>query len=273
MAHSDRRGDGGPSLREFRGIDQERNHSREAQVAGPSLRGGSPRLDGSARPGVPLSQGSRLRPSARAPWRRNGFSGSGRGRGAPRWHFAQTCQISRPVRARRPRSPGLRGSSSGLTHWRPPPSGCLLQPALVTPVPPTPRGLTANGLPTSGAGYELGASRGAARAKPLGAVSRRGLTAYDGGATVSAGEPEDLVELRGEAAHERERGEVTVERAPGAATGGFHHLLHASTHFASKSCASAAVFPHSGRCGSQKSRRPWQHWMQRSWLQAGLLDG
>jgi hypothetical protein len=55
------------------------SRSRQAQVAGPSLRGRSPRLDGSARPGVPLSHGSQLNCSPRARWRRNKFSGSGAG--------------------------------------------------------------------------------------------------------------------------------------------------------------------------------------------------
>jgi hypothetical protein len=125
-----------PRVRSTAGLSP---HSRQAQVAGPSLRGGSPRSDGSARPGVPLSQGSRPNSSPRARWRQNELSGSGAAGTHPQPRFAQTGLISRPVRAKRAQSPGLRGPSSGLSHWRSPPTFCLHQPA-GGPAPPTSRG-------------------------------------------------------------------------------------------------------------------------------------
>ncbi len=134
------------------GTDTQRG---DTQVAGPSLRGGSPRLNGSARPGVPLSQCSRFTLSPRPRWRGTGFTP---------WRGA----VGPPPAA--PGPPSLRGSWSRWTHSLPLPyTSPPVSPAGLPP--PTSWGGRANARPSSGAGRSLTALRRTQWAKPSGRLS------------------------------------------------------------------------------------------------------
>jgi hypothetical protein len=161
----------------------------QAQVAGPSLRGGSPRLDGSARPGVPLSQGSRFNSSPRAHWRRSEFSGSGAA-GAPppaalcaNWSGQQSSSCkARPVpwAARAFKQVELLAPTSHILSPPSSPGG---------PRPPSLRGLTASGLLISSAGDEIGCAPEDGLGEAIGPSPASDSSVYGRGPTVSAGEP------------------------------------------------------------------------------------